>query len=82
MGGSYDYCEYNGWPGATNKAFEAKSYKDKNDYFWSKITADTHINPTYPNVAGVVSESIQDSFMAGDEMPNGAHSPSISNPIV
>ncbi|KAK3232662.1 hypothetical protein CYMTET_56991 [Cymbomonas tetramitiformis] len=64
--GSWDYCEFSG-----NKTFEAKTFQQKNAYFWRRITEDTK-HAEYPNVAGLFTEGIQTSFdVWGDEMPSG-----------
>jgi hypothetical protein len=64
--GSWDYCVY---PGI--KEFESKSFTEKSDYFWSKITADKK-RGEYANPLAAVTEDVQTSFYdLQDEMPAG-----------
>jgi len=52
----YDFCVY-----PENKTFESQTWEEKTEQLWSKIIADkTHGD--YPNVLGIISESIQTSF--------------------
>jgi len=63
----WDYCVY-----PVDEDFEAKSYSEKNDIFWKRIVADTTRAAKYPNVLGILEESIQTSFdNMKDQMPNG-----------
>ena len=52
----YDYCIY-----PPNASTVVKSSKDKLNDLWQKITADT-TSGGYPNVAGILAESIQTTF--------------------
>lgn len=65
--GHWDYCFYP--PDAT---FEAQSFQDKMDHFWAKITKDSTRANKYPNVLGILTESVQTTFdNRKDDMPNG-----------
>lgn len=67
FGGSWDYCTFNG-----NATFEALSYKEKNDYFWDRVTADTKRAPGYAPASKSLTESIQTTFdNMRDELPAG-----------
>jgi len=65
--GHWDYCVY-----PKDADFDGQGYKAKIDYFWGKITADSNRVSKYPNVLGIVGESIQTSFDNWkEEMPAG-----------
>jgi hypothetical protein len=68
LGSRWDYCQY-----PADKTFEDLKATEKQTYFWDRITQDK-ISSDYPNVALIVSESVQttfDNFAFKDEMPNG-----------
>lgn len=65
--GSYDYCDYS----QENVSFEKKSFAEKNDYFWGKITANKK-RGEYASQTVAITEDVQMSFWdMKDEMPAG-----------
>ena len=64
--GHFDYCVY-----PDNKTFEALTFQEKNEYFWSRVTADKK-RGDYPSPTHALTEDIQTSFWDfKDEMPAG-----------
>jgi len=64
--GYFDYCYY-----PANRSFEALSYTDKSDYFWSRIT-ESRNHSQYPSATTVLTTSSQTSFYdMTDELPAG-----------
>lgn len=65
--GHYDYCVY-----PDNKTFEALSFKEKNDFFWSAITRDKKRAASYASLTTCLTEDVQTSFWNfKDELPAG-----------
>jgi len=64
--GHFDYCVY-----PDDKTFEAKTFQEKNEYFWSRVTADKK-RGDYASPKVIFAEDIQTSFWDfKDEMPAG-----------
>jgi len=65
--GWYDYCVYPDDP-----SFEAKTFEEKNTFFWGMVTQDKHRAKEYPSPARAVTEDVQTSFWNfKDTMPAG-----------
>jgi len=65
--GWYDYCVYPDDP-----SFEAKTFEEKNTFFWGMITQDKLGATKYPSVSRMLTEDVQTSFWNfKDTMPAG-----------
>ena len=64
--GHYDYCVYPG-----NKTFESLTFQEKNDYFWSRVTADTS-RQDYPSASVLLTQDVRQTFSnSRDELTPG-----------
>lgn len=66
LGGWYDYCTY-----PEDKSYESQSASEKLDWLWTQVKAN-RTSGTYPNVLGIIGESVATSFENfRDVMPEG-----------
>ena len=66
VSGSWDYCVY-----PPDKTYESQSWYTKQDYLWKNVEGNQQ-HGNYPNVLGILSESVRTSFWNNaDEMPAG-----------